>query len=107
HPVPLTCTWEGRRYECLWGCQAAIEPLEIARRSLNDGQRNDLRYCIAMQVPDAFAQRRHLLPLGLDEEEESPVLADVSFPALDRGQPRDNVDAGRESLLDQSTCYRL
>ena len=43
--------------ELLWGCQTAIEPLEIARRPLSDRQRNDLRYCIAMQVPDAFAQR--------------------------------------------------
>src|SRR5215475_13358647 len=60
-----------------------------------------------MQVHDAFAQLRHFLPLGFDDEEEFPVLTDVSFPSVDRGETRDDVDAGRESLLDQRACYRL
>jgi hypothetical protein len=58
-----------------------------------------------MQMHDLFAQRRHLLPLSLDDEKEFPVLADFFFPAVDRGETRDDVDAGRESLLNQSACY--
>src|SRR5262249_39677235 len=103
----LTCSWAGTRYDRSWGCQAAIEPLERARRSLSNGQCNDLRYRIAMQVHDPFAQRCHLLSLGFDNEEEFPVFTDFSFPAVDRGETRDDIDAGRKSLLDQRACYCL
>ncbi len=77
------------------------EPREIRRRAGDDRQRDHLGNVVAVQRPHTRRETRHERPPGLDHQQHLAGALDRATPPVDRGEGRDQVDAGGEPLLDE------
>ena len=79
-----------------------IDPAEVIRVALKDGERDHFRDRVRMDGLYFLDKFRNAGLFGFDDEERLGSLFDPAFPPVTRGYFGDHVDAGGEFRLQQS-----
>src|SRR5579864_298442 len=85
----------------MWSARVLVDPVQIFLAAGSHFQHYALREIIGMQLFHGVANALKKLSLGLDQEQ--PFLSRLNFalPAVHRFDPRHNVHAGSQSVLNQ------
>jgi hypothetical protein len=77
------------------------QPVQIGGAPGDDGQRDNLRHRITVQLPHSFFYRAEQIFARLDDQQLFIALFDLALPAIDRAHRLDAVNARGEFLADQ------
>ena len=83
------------------------KPIEVSGAAIGDFERQYLRHLVRMQGPHAIAKGAEKIGTGLDQAKHLVVFVEIAIPSVDGPNGTDDIDARRESLLDQRPGYCL
>src|SRR5579859_4915596 len=85
----------------LWLTRVPGQPVQVSFVAFGNFQHDALRQVVGMQLLDGGAHVFEALTAGLDDQQPLFSRFDLAFPAINRFDPRNDVDAAGHTALDE------